>query len=251
MEKADLTGMVPLWEAKCLHIVLCLACHPCPTPFDWIHHSWRADEKPSGGSLDMTDNHMRIISALKKTAVSIKTASINKSSWKERRLLKTLDVVKLFVKMLLKGSLIKWNKVVVKCLVLHILNTLSRSHQTLWHPSAWCWYQRHLSLTLINEKTHFKYINSISCFGNVNMWVSAFPWMDSTCIPLNQLVPDVHWRFMMWEITHFPGTFIMQSFLFIMHKLIANLIYTHSYIDNNNYLHLTNTNDHPGTWLLF
>lgn len=50
---------------------------------------------------------MRVITALEKNYSCFlkKTASINKSSWNECRLLKTLDVVRLFVKMRLKGSL--------------------------------------------------------------------------------------------------------------------------------------------------
>lgn len=44
---------------------------------------------------------MSVITALEKEiiAVSKKIAAINKSSWNECRLLQTLDVVKLFVKM--------------------------------------------------------------------------------------------------------------------------------------------------------
>lgn len=111
MEKAALTGLVPLWEPQCLHIVLRLVSRLLSRPHSlWLTTSCPGTQiKKNPGEVFWTrnDNHMSVITALEKEiiAVSKKIAAINKSSWNECRLLQTLDVVKLFVKMHWKGNL--------------------------------------------------------------------------------------------------------------------------------------------------
>lgn len=76
---------------------------------------------------------MRVITALETiTAVPTKTVWINKSSWNESWLVKTLDVVKLYEKMCLKGNFTQEHGVIV--VVHNISNTFSHPVRVMKAP---------------------------------------------------------------------------------------------------------------------